>query len=470
VAATISGQLPRLLVLAGLGSLCVLLGLLAGADPALGLQATVAAAFVLVTIVNLTAGVVLYMLIAFFEPGALVGPLIAAAVLLAISWFARVSTTSGSQTRTLAADHPTAIYALALLIAWGVVSFNWAEQTGDAVQDLARYLINFGLFVIVYTAAHTRREVAWLIGGFVLGAAATSVYGLVVQPEVGLPAEAFRFSGGLGDPNVLAAVLIAGVALAAGGAAAMRRYPLVRLGCAAAAGLCLFALLLTASRGGLIALGLTLLAAPFVMGRWRLHALLGGTVIAVSVVLYFMLFASDDAREHVERATSGELRSQESRLTIWQIGWRMVEANPVQGVGLGNFQAASIHYVLQPGQTPRTDRIVDTPMGAHNTYLHLFSELGVVGGVLFLAIVGFALRSALLAARNFGRAGDLAMELMSRAVVVATIGLLAASFFISMQSNNKFWLVLGLGPGLLAVSRSVAPAEGDDAPLAATAR
>ena len=56
-------------------------------------------------------------------------------------------------------------------------------------------------------------------------------------------------------------------------------------------------------------------------------------------------------------------------MTIWQVAWRMVEDNPVRGVGAGNFANSSVHYVLQPGQAPRSDLIVDTPSVAHNTYL-----------------------------------------------------------------------------------------------------
>ena len=82
----------------------------------------------------------------------------------------------------------------------------------------------------------------------------------------------------------------------------------------------------------------------------------------------------------------------------------MVEDQPVRGVGTGNFHVTSIHYLLEsPGAIKYDEFIVDKPKVAHNTYLQVLAELGIVGLTLFLAIIGFAVACALKAARWFGR-------------------------------------------------------------------
>jgi hypothetical protein len=63
------------------------------------------------------------------------------------------------------------------------------------------------------------------------------------------------------------------------------------------------------------------------------------------------------------------------------------------------------------------------------------------------------------------RAGDERMELATRAVLVALLGILAADFFISGIYSKQLWLLLALGPALLAVARSETASElEEDAP------
>ena len=132
----------------------------------------------------------------------------------------------------------------------------------------------------------------------------------------------------------------------------------------------------------------------------------------------------------------------------------MVSAHPVRGVGSGNFQITSGHYLLQKPGAVKYDYFIDKPKVAHNTYLHVLAELGFVGLGLFLAIIVFALVSAFKAAQTFMRAGDLDMELLTRGLLLAMIGLLSADFFISGQYSKQLWLLLGIGPAMLAIAKT----------------
>ena len=133
----------------------------------------------------------------------------------------------------------------------------------------------------------------------------------------------------------------------------------------------------------------------------------------------------------------------------------MAEANPVIGVGAGNFRATSIHYVLEPGVTPRSDLIVDNPLVVHNTYLETLVELGVVGAALFLGVIGLCLAALAKAVASFKRSRDREMEVLARGLLVALGGILVADFFISEQFSKALWLLLALGPAMLVVARRV---------------
>ena len=227
-----------------------------------------------------------------------------------------------------------------------------------------------------------------------------------------------------------------------------RRSPPVVVLASVAIGACVVGIFLSLSRGGLVALGVALVAACVLGGRWRPAALAALVVVAGVTVGYFAYVASPEARERVTETQGGT-----GREDIWAVGWRMVEDEPVRGVGAGNFPVASIHYLLEPGAIRRDEFIVDEPKVAHNAYLQILAELGIVGLALFLAIIVFSLGCAFRAARRFARLEDLQMELMSRAVLVALFAVLAADFFISDHFSKQLWLLLALGPSLLAIAR-----------------
>jgi O-antigen ligase len=384
-------------------------------------------------------------------------------LLLAVSWLALVSV-RGRSANLFNAVHPAFTYLLVVFAGWVTLSAMWAEFPSAVFADLVRIIPNATLFFIVFSAIRTRQQTNWMLGAFVVGALASAIYGLITPTD---PHALDRLSGAAGNANVTASMLVSGAVLAGALAATLRDQPLLRLAAAVAAPFCLFAMFLTLSRGGLVSLGASLIAAVAVSGRWR-PAVTGVALLAVlGTVLYFGAFAPAHARDRVTKLGSGT-----GREDIWKVGWRMVEAHPVRGVGAGNFSHVSVHYLLAPGAITNANFIVDTPKVAHNSYLEVLAELGVIGLVLFLGIVGFSLNSLLRAIRRFEHDGERNMEIVSRAVFVAIIGILAADFFGSREYAKQLWLLMALGPALLAIAsarseQAAAPdAEGRPAPIA----
>ncbi|MEA2245561.1 MAG: hypothetical protein QOH46_90, partial [Solirubrobacteraceae bacterium] len=217
--------------------------------------------------------------------------------------------------------------------------------------------------------------------------------------------------------------------------------------------------LLTLSRGGLVALGVALVAAVIFGGRWRALAAVIGVLVSVSVVGFFAFVATP---AQTERVTNVQQGGGSGRTDLWTVGWRMVQAHPVRGVGAGNFQSESVHYLIEPGALHRTDLILGTQHVAHNTYLQVLSEMGIVALVPFMLILFFSLWCLLQAARLFGDRGEYGMEMIARAALVGLCGILAADFFVSGQFSKQLWLLLGLGPALLAMSKRPSIDRADD--------
>lgn len=438
---------------AALLALAVLLGAATGLDPRIGLAAAIGLAFVVLVLGDLTLGLCLFAVVAFLDVlphlgGSALSFTKLVGLLLAVSWLAKISTSRDTRNDFLAA-HPTFTYVLAVFVGLAALSLTWAEDPGVGQTPLLRYALNLILFLIVYTAVRTPRHFMWTIGAYVIGAAMAAGYGVLNPPTDVAYYDVTRVSGTIGDPNELAAILVGGTILAAGLAATAKGSPLLRLASAGASVLCAAGIFLSLSRGGLVALAFALVAAIVVAGRWRVQAFTLAAIVALGAFAYFGFYAGPTASNRVTSFGNGT-----GRADIWTVGWRMVQAHPVLGVGVGNYQTSSIHYLLQPGALQRDEFIVDTPKVAHNTYLQVLAELGIVGATLFIAIILFSLRCILRAARLFSRAGEVRMELMARALLVALSGVLAADFFISEEFSKQLWLLLGLGPALLAIAKA----------------
>jgi putative inorganic carbon (HCO3(-)) transporter len=284
------------------------------------------------------------------------------------------------------------------------------------------------------------------------GAVVSAFYGIVTPVPETTGVDTARLSGAGLDPNQLAALLVAAIALAGAFAAGVKSTPVTRASALAVIVFCLAGVLLSLSRGGLVSLGVALVAAVLFGGRWRVGALALLVAVAVSAYTYIAVFTDPAERARITHPQGGT-----GRTSIWAVGWRMVEAHPLTGVGAGNFPVSSVHYLLKPGLIQRSDFIVDKPKVAHNLYLGVLAELGVVGLALFLSIIGFSLWCVVSATRQFVRSKDRRMELLSRALFVALVALLAADFFLSEQFSKQLWLLLALGPALMAVSRRQQP-------------
>ena len=450
----------RLLPLAIAGS-AVLVGALAGYEPRLALGLAIGLVFVGVTLTNLTAGVCVFAVFTFIDEAVPSGGLPLTrllGMLLILSWLAQV--TAGESRGRKLFESNGLLFLILLFVFWAAFSALWAADSGEAIDAVARYAPNALLFLVVYAAVRTRSQAMWVIGALLTGALIAAFYGVISPSEADAGG---RLSGSIGNANEAGAALAVGVALAGGLAVALRGHPALQLASVVGVPLCMLALFLTVSRGGIVALVAILVAGVFIAGPRRGTVLAAAALGAVMAVVYFGSFAGEQAREHLLQSDNGT-----GRTDIWRVGWRMVEANPVSGVGAGNFQSSSVHYLLEPGAIERADFIVDEPKVAHNTYLGVLAELGVVGLALFLAILGAVLASLWRAAQAFGASGDREMDLLSRAVLIALIGFLTAAFFGSREYSNQFWLLLALGPALLGIARAQLDRLGEAASPAAT--
>lgn len=427
-----------------------MVGAIAGLSPMLGVAAALGLVYVALVVQNLALGLTVFVGITFLESISGVGDLSAAKLaggLLLLGWLAVAFTDAGP--RQLVRDHPGFSAAALALGAWALMSALWAELPGEAFAGAQRWILNLAMFAIVYTAVREPRHVRWVCAVFVVGALFSAALG-AMSGSLGAD-DVDRLAGAGVNANELGLLLVVAAILAAALGAAGDLPPAARAAAFLASGLALMGLLTTASRGALVGLVVALLIAPLLVGRGRRGAAVALTVLAVAGAGSYLVAVAPASS--IERITAADATGT-GRTEIWLLGWRMIQDKPFAGVGAENYGNSTIHYLLQPGGLTRSEFFVDENKVAHNVYLQVIAELGIVGLVLFAIVIAFALLTLLRAARLFERQGDRSMDLLSRGLLLALCGHLAAWTFSSDIYSKQMWLLLALAVAIGAIARS----------------
>lgn len=434
--------------------LAAVLGIVAVIDPVIALAGAVGLIFVALSMQNLAIGVCLFTILTFFEvipglEGSGLSTTKLAGGVLVISWLL-VMANRNAGASLLLRDRPVLAIAAVLFVAWAAASRLWATDIGAAGGAAQRLVMGVVLVFVVFTAIREPKHINWILASYLAGAFLSALVGIgQTPPDRGYDSTQGRLGGAFEDPNELAAILVPAVAFAAFALAAVRG-AFVRVALVLGTLIFSIALFLTESRGGLIGLAVTFVVALVLAGRLRPQAFAVVLIVSALGVSYYTLVAPP---ESLTRLTEFSASGGTGRTDLWSIGGEMIRDHPLVGVGLANFQIVEPIYASGTINLPSVAFIVDTPKVAHNTYLEVLAELGLIGLVLFIVIVLSALRLALRSIRDFASAGDVRSEILARGFVVGLCGMLTSYVFISAQFEKQLWLLLGVAAALSAVAR-----------------
>lgn len=438
----------RVLVAAAATVAALFVGTLVVRDPKLGIGFVGALVFVPVAFVTPPLALAGWMVTAFLAglPG-IGGAANRALLVIFIVWIGSLAATRTG--RHAVRQRLPQVGLVAVFVLWMALTLIWAPAPEMAHETVLHLLIAALIFLMVTTFVTDPRSARWLAAAFVIGCTLSIVAGLASGLEpTGATATSVegRLQGGVGDPNYLAAAIVPAIMLAAA-LASRRGRPGARLGFIVAIAILAVGLAATQSRGGIFSIAIVTIGALLLWKGRRLAVAAMIVVLAISAAVWFS--ASPAAWERVTSAEDGG----SGRRDIWTVAWRVVEEHPAAGVGLSQFPVVSQDFLRQPGEIRRADLIVNHGIVVHNVYLQLWAEAGVIGLLLFLAIAVGGIASAHGAASRFERLGDPDMATLSRAVMLGLVGTLTASFFLSNVADPRLWVLLALGPALLAMAR-----------------
>ncbi len=221
-----------------------------------------------------------------------------------------------------------------------------------------------------------------------------------------------RGSGIFNDPNDLGLALVMALPVAFGYVLEANRSFLVRLAGLASGFLLLVAIYYTNSRGSFLGAGVVVTL--YTIRRWGIIRGVVPTLILGAALLAF-------APSRVVGGSESDLESTELRIEAWFEGIQMFKASPLVGIGYANFQE---YYA---------------PLVAHNSYIHVMAEQGLLGLIGFLGVVLLSLRWASFSSSALARDNVLRLTL-----VTSALGSLVCVLVLSRHMTAYFYIPFGL--------------------------
>jgi O-antigen ligase len=436
------------LVVTGAAALAAVIAGLMVVDLKVGLEALGALVIVPIAFLRIQLTVCIWIVLTFFSSVSGMSSVTNRVLILILICWLGLLANRRVQLRRPVGESRVVIGLAVVFIVWEVLTLAWAPVPHAASVDV-RDLLYCGLVLLIVINTATETKYArWYATAFVVGATLTVLYGVAKGGLSAGGATAVtdaegRLIAGQGDPNYLASVLVPAMILA--GAVALGSSRLRRTCLALADVVLAVGLAATQSRGGLLAAAVVALGALLI---WRGRRIAIGALIVLAVGGTVGYFAASPAALHrIEMSNSGS-----GRTDIWQIAWRVVHAHPFFGVGLAQFPQVAQHYVLQSGSLDYVSLIVDKQIVVHNLYLQLWTETGIVGLLIFIALLAVSLTAGWRATGLFESQGDRQMLGLSRCALLGLLGILAANFFLSDIGNRQLWLLVALCTALAGIA------------------
>jgi O-antigen ligase len=273
----------------------------------------------------------------------------------------------------------------------------------DSVSKILILLTAAIGFLAVQQICRDRRKALIVVAGALVGLVLASVQGLGQHFSGSVGRFSFsvesgvveRVHGSFWHPNTYAAYLVALIPVAAAVALTRRQPAWLRLLGGVGLLLAVPALAFTFTRGAIVALVVgSLLWLAVVRPRLLLP------VAAIAVVLGLAATPTVLKDRFEGSRTSGELSM---RTDVWAEALEIYSEHPVLGVGVNNFSRA---YALPTTSVEGSQRRLfsdgdglSIPFDAHNLYLNLLAETGVIGLAAFALFAALAVAAAVRGTR-----------------------------------------------------------------------
>ena len=271
---------------------------------------------------------------------------------------------------------------MALFVALAVLSFLWSLYPEGTLIEAFSYVQLFTMVWLIWELAPGVQEQMHLMRAYVFGTFVSgidTVYLFLSHQESVYQ----RYAGAKLDANDLGLIMALSIPMSYylliqnhGRMVWVYRVHLILAGTT---------ILLTASRGATLATVVALTIVPLTQarlgGRQRV-ALLVTMILLIGGILFFVPETSWERLATVP--TEFEQGTFTGRTIIWKAGWEIFRAHPFVGIGANAFRVIVSRELAEPIRMGDADPAPP----AHNTFLSVLVEQGVLGFVVFCGMLG----------------------------------------------------------------------------------
>jgi tetratricopeptide (TPR) repeat protein len=332
-----------------------------------------------------------------------------------------------------------------LFLSIGFLSLVLSPYRYVVLEEFLRFLSFFVLYVLIVEEVtdHTRKTL--VIDFLTIITLIVAIYGVLQHLGYNLfdwvPADTQRIASFFGNPNFFATYLVATLPLLL--VRSLKSTTKRKFLAGITLGLALACLIFTATRSAWIGFGFSFLFLVFLIHATKVVRLNFKVLFPLFMVfsaIFLIIILNQNMIIGRISAMWPPSGSAFQRLHIWEVTISMIKASPIFGTGLGTFQ-----IVFPKFRYP--DFNLDVPIGnllhAHNEYLEIWSEMGLIGLGVFLWLMISFLHYAFKMLKNEKEKGLLVAGLVSGIVGV----LIDSLFSVSLRWTGSafiFWFLFGL--------------------------
>lgn len=290
---------------------------------------------------------------------------------------------------------------MGLFVLLAALSYLWSLYPEGTLDQVFTYIQLLTMVWLIWELAPRVREQMRLMQAYLLGTLVSgidTVYRFLSHQESVYQ----RYAGAKLDANDLGLIMALSIPMSyylliesKGWTTWLYRLQLVLAGTT---------ILLTASRGAslatLVALSIVPLTQARLTGRQRIALLLTvsffvcGALLFVPATSWERLSTTPGEFAQGTSTTAGEFAQGTftGRTIIWKAGWEIFRVHPFFGIGANSFRLIVSRVLAEPIRLDQSLFLPPAPP-AHNTFLSVLVEQGVIGLTVFCALLGVLARS-----------------------------------------------------------------------------
>lgn len=336
-----------------------------------------------------------------------------------------------------------------VFIAWTFIcSIIGSNATWNDQMMFIRNVMPFFLFVYM---VKTKKQVVIVVWVLMLMGGIAALYGLYcLKANIGVRDEGIvRVTSFMSNPNAFGKTLALLIPITMGLLLSNYMYK-TKIILSGILILLITGVVITYSRTSMIAMLLCLFLTPvmYFKGKNKIIAFIV-TLALVPVFYYAFPLERVKWRAHNRLMTTFQAESAAEvdlgRVESARAGWMMMLQNPIFGVGIGGFG----HEYYQLAQQSDDLELVESRYGerglsAHNLYVQVGGQLGVVGVGLYFLLIVYAYRNAIKAEKMFEKSEEGTLYALSRSLKIFIIAFMVIGVTSSGLGNKLFWIVIAL--------------------------